>query len=762
MDVLRARCLKSALYAILLLALQIPVSSGSAPIVLEESERIVSPEPRFPLNGPLAVDGNFLIVSSATLDSVESTYRFAVYIFERPTPTGRWSFVQKLIELSFQDDMSPPFSLALEGTLATVAWHRGAYVFERTSAGWTQTALLTQPRQVFSDAAISGGRIVLGTNDGRQTGYIYQKDASGQWSFIDQVSGGLPPNDDSAFGPDLDIYADRIVIGSPNFGSFPQGDPGKLYLYRQQEAGSWSLISRLDSGPGTDNAGELAAAFNDLAFTAAGREGVVVFREFDPDLTPNDWGVLNHLVPLDAMLSGTVASLDLGPGPVPGHQGLVVFGSPADEDRGNASGSVTVSETQFRGNLEYIAVAKLLASNATPNLRLGQSVSVHERTLVASSRDGVYVFTLPQRFIQPKLQQDDFEDGNSAGWNIHSAAWSVVSSLGSRVYRQTRTIGEGRSILDGVDWTNQSIQADARVLGFNGAGRYFGLITRYIDDNNFYYAVIENTHRVRLKKRVNGIITVLGSAPLTVTPDRDYRVRLEAVGTWLRVYVDGNRLIQVRDTALTQGTVGLRTYWAQTQFDNVVVSPNPALRLWVDNFEGQVLQRWLLTPQGNWSNVASGGGRVIRQSVASGNARAITGVAVDEEVQGRADHIVEARARALSFISGQDPWFGLIARYVDDLNYTYITVNRNGYISLRKLVNGAIRVLDTSPLTVATGTWYALRLEAVGDRLRVYVNRRLTLEAIDTPGNPVEASGLYGLMTSRASAEFDDVRVTEP
>jgi len=41
-------------------------------------------------------------------------------------------------------------------------------------------------------------------------------------------------------------------------------------------------------------------------------------------------------------------------------------------------------------------------------------------------------------------------------------------------------------------------------------------------------------------------------------------------------------------------------------------------------------------------------------------------------------------------------------------------------ISLRELVNGAIHVLDTATLNVQPDTWYQLRLEAIGDRVRAY------------------------------------------
>ena len=91
-------------------------------------------------------------------------------------------------------------------------------------------------------------------------------------------------------------------------------------------------------------------------------------------------------------------------------------------------------------------------------------------------------------------------------------------------------------------------------------------------------------------------------------------------------------------------------------------------------------------------------------------------------------------------------------------NYYYVTVRNDNTVSLRKLVNGQIVVLDTAPLTVSLGTWYTLRLEAVGSALRTYVNGRLLLEANDS----THSEGSYGLATFRTSAQFDDFIATQP
>ena len=99
-----------------------------------------------------------------------------------------------------------------------------------------------------------------------------------------------------------------------------------------------------------------------------------------------------------------------------------------------------------------------------------------------------------------------------------------------------------------------------------------------------------------------------------------------------------------------------------------------------------------------------------------------------------------------------------MARYVDASNYYYMTVRSSNTLSLRKVTNGAVTVLATVPLTVSKDTSYALRLEAVGNQLRGYVNGRLLVEATDT----THARGMGGAVMFKTSADFLDYRAYQP
>ncbi|MBL8270818.1 MAG: hypothetical protein JNL55_30735, partial [Steroidobacter sp.] len=105
-------------------------------------------------------------------------------------------------------------------------------------------------------------------------------------------------------------------------------------------------------------------------------------------------------------------------------------------------------------------------------------------------------------------------------------------------------------------------------------------------------------------------------------------------------------------------------------------------------------------------------------------------------------------------------WIGVAARYVDQNNYVYSTLRSSNSLQIKKLVNGAIQTLASVPFTVTTNTTYRVRLEAVGSRIRVYVNGEQRLEASDTPttAGPKRA----GLVMYKTAAEVDNFSLFQP
>jgi pectate lyase len=187
----------------------------------------------------------------------------------------------------------------------------------------------------------------------------------------------------------------------------------------------------------------------------------------------------------------------------------------------------------------------------------------------------------------------------------------------------------------------------------------------------------------------------------------------------------------------------------------VVASPTPAAVLYAHDFtaSGGPTDLWAFTGTGLWRTVSSGSNSVFAQSSVAGVARASIGVSTD-------DQSVDVRARPTTFAGtgNGERWFGVMARYVDDSNYYYLTLRSTNSASLRKLTNGVITELGNYSLPVSVGNWYALRIEAVGSQIRGYVNGFLVAEATDT----THPRGSAGPISNRAAVDFDDYRAIQP
>ncbi|MES1263515.1 MAG: hypothetical protein ABUL69_04110, partial [Peristeroidobacter soli] len=286
-------------------------------------------------------------------------------------------------------------------------------------------------------------------------------------------------------------------------------------------------------------------------------------------------------------------------------------------------------------------------------------------------------------------------------------------------------------------------------------GGWEGFATRYRDAGNNYYVRVDSAGLVSLRRKVSGVITTLASAPARVRLNRPYRLRLESIGTRHRVYFNGAPLLDVDDAKLVSGRAALLTHQSSAEFDNVVVSPTPATILYARDFtsSGGPTDLWKFSGIGLWQNAAFGTERFFTQSSVAGAARAVAGVPTD-------DQSIDVLARPTTFAGtgDGDRWFGVMARYVDDENYYYLSVRNNNTVSLRKLTHGVITVLTTYTMPVTLGTWYGLRIEAVGTQIRGYVNGILVGEATDS----THARGAAGPITNRAAVDFDDYRAIQP
>jgi hypothetical protein len=689
-------------------------------VLLEKAQLIPSdgaPEGGFAR--AIAIDGNVAVVTANAQRAsiaVDPDMPSAAYVFERQSSSA-WTQTAKLSS-GVEGDLYG-IDVAVEGNVIVVGAVFGgvAYVYEKISGTWRQTATLgtlANGGRGFS-VGVQNNLIAIGEDSASHGLVLYRRQSSG-WTRIATYDNGLGLGDDEYYSPRVDISPNFAIHGSWGIDVVPS----TAYIYAPGAGGNWAqpTVTALTQ-PGTPGPHGWSRNVAISASTAL----------IDGDVFRRANGRWNH----EITLAG-ITALDDDDATVTAYSGPF---SLVKLHRRTSAGSWPVR-------------AELAVSNASNVSSLSSDTG---RVLLGSRASGAaFVYEAPSNLDRPALSQDDFQDGDASGWSTTPSGLFAVASNGAfRFYRQSATAGNAAALWQATAGNDQSIQADLTPRAFNGTDRWFGLVTRYTDINNYYYVTARSGGGIQLKRMLGGTFTTLGSAALPVAIGATHRIRLESVQDHVRVLVSNRPVISVRDAALSGGRPGLMTYRAQVDFDNIIVNANPAVNAFATDFQ-QSSPSWQASA-GSWAQVQVGTNWVFRQSDLAGGARTF----LDGGMRG--DQIVEADLRPTRF-SGADRWFGLMARYRDDFNYHYVTLRSSNTLEIKKLVNGAIHTLARVPFRVQENISYRVRLETIGTRVRAYVNGTLQAEATDASAAP--ASSSVGIATYKTAMNSDNFVVTQP
>lgn len=168
------------------------------------------------------------------------------------------------------------------------------------------------------------------------------------------------------------------------------------------------------------------------------------------------------------------------------------------------------------------------------------------------------------------LFSDDFNDGNATGWTTSGGSWSIITD-GTGAYRQSGTSSDARARTGQASWTNYTLTARVKPTAVNGTNRFAAILARAQSNTSYYYLALRSNNTVELKKLVSGSSTTLASAPITFTLNTGYTLRLEVSGSTLRGSVNGTTPLQATDTQFTAGGIGVATFNAAANFDDVLV-----------------------------------------------------------------------------------------------------------------------------------------------------------------------------------------------
>ena len=172
-------------------------------------------------------------------------------------------------------------------------------------------------------------------------------------------------------------------------------------------------------------------------------------------------------------------------------------------------------------------------------------------------------YTLTARPVSG-LRTDGFDAG-AAGWTPQGGAWRAADG----VYR----VGggrEGKALLDGFEAADLVLEADVRP-DHADAGVVFRASDMRAAANAFrgYFAGVDTTASKAVVGRMDdrrwhrlARLDMNARGPW-------YRLKVVATGPRIEVFVDGEPVLEVEDATYASGAVGLRTWGAATQWDNV-------------------------------------------------------------------------------------------------------------------------------------------------------------------------------------------------
>ena len=333
------------------------------------------------------------------------------------------------------------------------------------------------------------------------------------------------------------------------------------------------------------------------------------------------------------------------------------------------------------------------------------------------------------------------------------------------VFRERSNIGTNSgplykgamAILENETYDDLTLKANVRSDDDDAVG----LVFRYQDPRNYYRFSIDRSRSYqRLVKVIDGVATTLAEVLDGYDEGVTYELKVAAYGDTIRAFIDGDEILKVEDSDLSQGRIGLYAFMNDaTEFSSLTVAKpsTDAYLLFSDEFDDVALPGWTVVDQGPGGSQWKASSGKLTQTKDIG---AAVGARTDAEKLGTLISAGDAWTDCVFTAmvqSADDDEIGLLFRYTDEDNHYRFTMDKQG--GFRRLIDvsgGVHTVLWEDDFAYEQDTAYDLKVVLDGNAIEVYTNGLLTLHLKDSS----HGSGQIGFHTwANDDASFSQVRV---
>jgi hypothetical protein len=529
------------------------------------------------------------IVSNPWTDEPQLSPIPVARVFRRVS--GTW---QHEIDLPRADrSANYAWDVALRGDDAFVTGvnYRGAHHFKRSSTGtWSRVGRLDTVESFMSTNVLLEKspdfvlQKVSRDDDSREAVHVFRENASGRYQHVAILS----RRDGGFMGDSFDISGQRVIVAAHDNpahpgvsifelpASIPAAIDARQDSFESGNAGAdWSPTAGSQFSIATVN-GQRVYRQTSLAGEAASvwqTPGSLGNQSIQAEITPRAFAQNGRWVGLMTRYSD----------PNNYYYVTLRYADGLLELKRKVNGVFTslASEGDFPVEIDRMTRVRLESIGGRHRVYVNDMLRLQaEDHSLTEGRAGVVMYRAAADYDNVIVSPSTHSRIFNAGWygNPHldpwrlaawrhtgSGSWAMAPDVLS-VYRQSSTTAEARAIT-GMSTDDQIVTGVMRATAFGTGSPWFGVMLRYVDDQNYVYVSLRQGNRLSLRQLVDGQVQVLSERTFPVELNRRYFVRVEMVDGATRVFVDGVHQLSAGDIGPRRGQVGLMTYRSAVEFD---------------------------------------------------------------------------------------------------------------------------------------------------------------------------------------------------